>query len=141
MAQVSFYVVDGPLSVETLACRLCRRVAIGANTPLFVRFGTADAMTAFDQLLWSFEADSFVPHHLDDGSIQASAAPVRLGLQLPDDFAGCCLNLADDAVNAHALAHVLEIIGPDEHARLTGRVRFRAYQQQGIAPKTHKISA
>lgn len=141
MAQVSFYVIAGPLSVETLACRLCRRVAIGAQTPLFVRLATVDAIAVFDQLLWSFEADSFVPHAIHDGTPNATHAPVQLGLAVPPDFAGCCLNLADDAVIAQTLTRVLEIIGPDDAARTSGRTRFRAYRQQGVAPETHTVSA
>ena len=135
MAQVSFYVIENPvLSIELLACRLCRRVAIGAQTPLFVRFDDPQAMQAFDQLLWQFEPDSFVPHAIDDLD-----APVCLGLEVPQGFDGCCLNLGLDAINHPALERVLEIIGMDDAAKQHGRLRFKAYRQQGLSPDTHHV--
>lgn len=135
MADVVFYVIQSAeQSIESLACRLCRRVAISAKMPVFVRFDHQDAVAKFDQLLWSFEPDSFVPHAIDDVH-----APVCLGLQPPAGFQGCCLNLADDAVDATGFARVLEIIGADEAAKLHGRQRFRDYRQAGWSPQTHHV--
>jgi len=135
MADVVFYLIQSAeQSVESLACRLCRRVAISAKTPVFVCFDDAAALHSFDQLLWSFEPDSFVPHAIDDGQ-----APVCLGLQPPDDFKGCCLNLAARAVDAQRFERVLEIIGADDTAKTTGRQRFRDYRQAGYSPQTHSV--
>ncbi len=136
MADVLFYVLQSTeQSVETLACRLCRRVAITAKQPLFVRFSRQQDLEQFDQWLWSFEPDSFVPHAIDD-----LHAPICLGLLTPPTgFSGCCLNLADDAVDISAFERVLEIIGTDEHAKLRGRQRFRDYRQAGSSPQTHHI--
>ncbi|MEC7118825.1 MAG: DNA polymerase III subunit chi [Pseudomonadota bacterium] len=135
MPDVRFYVIQQPKQrVESLACRLCRRVAIGAQQRLFVRFSHADDMRQFDALLWTFEADSFVPHGIDDLD-----APICLGLIPPPDFQGCCLNLADDAVDSSQFEQVLEIIGTDPEARQRGRQRFRDYRQQGLEPQTHQV--
>lgn len=135
MADVVFYLIQSAeQSIESLACRLCRRVAIGAKMPVFVRFDDLAALHKFDQLLWSFESDSFVPHAIDDGQ-----APVCLGLQPPDDFKGCCLNLARQAVDAERFERVLEIIGADDAAKTSGRQRFRDYRQAGLSPQTHQV--
>jgi len=135
MADVVFYLIQSAeQSVESLACRLCRRAAISAKTPVFVCFDDTAALHSFDQLLWSFEPDSFVPHAIDDGQ-----APVCLGLQPPDDFKGCCLNLAARAVDAQRFERVLEIIGADDTAKTTGRQRFRDYRQAGYSPQTHSV--
>lgn len=135
MADVVFYLIQSAeQSIESLACRLCRRVAIGAKTPVFVCFDDAAALHSFDQLLWSFEPDSFVPHAIDDAH-----APVCLGLQPPDDFKGCCLNLASRTVDAQRFDRVLEIIGADDAAKVTGRQRFRDYRQAGYSPQTHPV--
>lgn len=135
MADVVFYLIQSAeQSIESLACRLCRRVAIGAKTPVFVCFDDAAALHSFDQLLWSFEPDSFVPHAIDDAH-----APVCLGLQPPDDFKGCCLNLASRAVDTERFERVLEIIGADDAAKAQGRQRFRDYRQAGLVPQTHQV--
>jgi len=135
MADVVFYLIQSSQqSIESLACRLCRRVAVGAKTPVFVCFDDATKLHQFDQLLWSFEPDSFVPHAIDD--VQA---PVCLGLRPPDDFVGCCLNLASHAVDANRFERVLEIIGADEAAKAAGRQRFRGYRNAGLVPQTHQV--
>lgn len=131
---VAFYVIKTGLSPELLACRLCRRVGIAAKTPLFVRFSDVAALQAFDDLLWTFEASSFVPHSIDDVS-----APICLGLIAPDQFVGCCLNLADDAADPARFERILEIIGSTDAARTQGRHRFRWYRQQGIEPQTFEV--
>ena len=136
MADVVFYVLQSAeKSVAHLACRLCHRISIGAKQPLFVRFSRPEQMMAFDDLLWSFAADSFVPHAIDD-----VRAAVCLGtLQPPAGFVGCCLNLADDAADAMMFDRVVEIIGADEAAKQLGRQRFKHYRQLGISPKTHQV--
>ena len=131
---VAFYIVKTGLDPNLLACRLCRRVGIVAKTPLFVRFSDLAAMQAFNDLLWTFEVSSFVPHEIDDPT-----APVCLGLQVPDQFAGCCLNLADDAADPARFERILEIIGDSDEARVQGRQRFRWYRQQGIEPQTFEV--
>jgi DNA polymerase-3 subunit chi len=131
---VAFYVINTGLSPELLACRLCRRVGIVAKTPLFVRFSDVAAMQAFDDLLWTFDASSFVPHGIDDPH-----APICLGLVAPDSFVGCCLNLADDAADPARFERILEIIGSTDDARIQGRHRFRWYRQQGIEPQTFEV--
>lgn len=136
MADVVFYVLQSTeQSVAGLACRLCHRISIVAKQPLFVRFSRPEQMAAFDDLLWSFSADSFVPHAIDD-----LRAEVCLGLQEPHvGFVGCCLNLADDAADATAFDRVIEIIGADEATKQLGRQRFKHYRQLGISPQTHQV--
>ena len=136
MADVVFYVLQSTeQSVASLACRLCRRIAIVAQQPLFVRFSRQSEMEIFDQLLWSFAADSFIPHAIDE-----LQAPVCLGvLQPPTGFVGCCLNLADDAADATRFDRIIEIIGADEPAKQMGRRRFKDYRDIGLSPQTHHV--
>lgn len=136
MTDVVFYVLQSTeQSVASLACRLCKRVAIVAKQPLFVRFSRRDELERFDALLWSFAADSFIPHAIDD-----LHSPVCLGvLQPPTGFEGCCLNLADDAADATAFDRIIEIIGPDESAKQLGRQRFKHYRHMGLSPQTHQV--
>ncbi len=136
MADVVFYVLQSTeQSVAGLACRLCHRISIVAKQPLFVRFSQPEQMAAFDHLLWSSAADSFIPHAIDDAQVA-----VCLGiLQPPAGFIGCCLNLADDAADATAFDRVIEIIGADEATKQLGRQRFKHYRQLGISPQTHQV--
>ncbi len=136
---VSFYLLnDAQANREAFACRLCQR-ALQEGLPLFVWFESQDAMERFDQLLWTFQASSFVPHEIDDPK-----APICLGLSVPEAIFKSeqkvgCLNLTNQAADATQFDRVLEIIEANDAAKAAGRERFKGYKQQGITPTTHQI--
>ena len=137
---VSFYLLnDDKVNQEAFACRLCQR-ALGEGLPLFVWCESTESMERFDQLLWTFQASSFIPHDIGDVN-----APICLGLSVPDAFLKAsakkvgCLNLTTNAVDAQLFDRVLEIIEANDAAKIAGRERFKGYKQQVITPTTHQI--
>ena len=137
---VNFYLLnDDKVSQETFACRLCQR-ALSEGLPLFVWCESQESMERFDQLLWTFQASSFIPHDIDDVNV-----PICLGLSIPDAFIKAsgqkvgCLNLSQNAVDAKLFDRVLEIIEANDAAKIAGRERFKGYKTQGITPTTHQI--
>jgi DNA polymerase-3 subunit chi len=139
-SSVSFYLLsDDKVNQEAFACRLCQR-ALSEGLSLFVWCESLDAMERFDQLLWTFQASSFIPHDIDDPQ-----APICLGLSVPDAFLKAterkvgCLNLSQHAVDATLFDRVLEIIEANDAAKIAGRERFKGYKIQGITPTTHPI--
>jgi len=139
VSTVNFYVLNDKADRDLFACRLCQR-ALGEGLPLFVWCETSEDLARFDQLLWTYQATSFVPHETDDTS-----APICLSLSLPDDLSAWagrpvgCLNLTRTAVAPIGFERVLEIIAGTESAKAAGRERFKAYKQRGITPVTHQI--
>lgn len=137
---VSFYLLnDEKVNQEAFACRLCQR-ALSEGLRLFVWCDSMESMERFDQLLWTFQASSFIPHEVDDPQ-----APICLGLTVPEAFLKStgqkvgCLNLSSRAVDATLFDRVLEIIEANDAAKAAGRERFKGYKQQGITPTTHQI--
>jgi DNA polymerase-3 subunit chi len=137
---VSFYLLnDDKVNQEAFACRLCQR-ALSEGLPLFVWCESLEAMERFDQLLWTLQASSFIPHEIDDHQ-----APICLGLSVPDALLKAterkvgCLNLSQNAVDATMFDRVLEIIEANDAAKIAGRERFKGYKIQGITPTTHQI--
>ena len=136
---VRFYVLnDDQVSQNVFACRLCQR-ALNEGLALFVWCASQEQMERLDQLLWTFQAASFVPHDIDDPT-----APICLGLTVPDLFLHAeqkvgCLNLTAQTIDATPFDRVLEIIEANDAAKIAGRERFKGYKQQGITPTTHQI--
>lgn len=140
MNAVSFYLLnDDTVNREAFACRLCQR-ALSEGLPLFVWCESTESMKRFDQLLWTFQASSFIPHDIDDVN-----APICLGLSIPESILKStdrkvgCLNLSQHAVDAQLFDRVLEIIEANDAAKIAGRERFKGYKTQGITPTTHQI--
>jgi len=139
VSAVNFYVLNDTADRDLFACRLCQRALI-EGLPLFVWCETSEDLARFDQLLWTYQATSFVSHETDDPS-----APICLSLTLPDDLSAWsgravgCLNLTSTAVAPLGFERVLEIIAGSDTAKAAGRERFKVYKQRGKTPVTHQI--
>ena len=104
----------------------------------------ADAQ-ALDELLWTFNERSFVPHTLcvDTGPADPST-PVHLtvanGAEPPILEADLLLNLAVTLpANLQRYGRIAEVIDADEERRRSGRERFKAYRELKLPMETHQL--
>ncbi len=134
MADVNFYVIKTQMTQAELACRICRKSFNIGQLPVLVKFEQQAALEQFDHLLWQFDPLSFIPHDIDD-----SNSPICLSMQIPEPFQGICLNMGHHALEIQRFSRIIEIIENNDHARETGRLRFKAYRDQGIQPVTHHV--
>ncbi|MCB1745943.1 MAG: DNA polymerase III subunit chi [Gammaproteobacteria bacterium] len=139
MTRVDFYVIDGGANRHDHT--LCRVVAKAwqQGHAVYVQCADRDGARAFDDLLWTFEDTSFVPHALEGDD--AAPAPIVIGtsadaLAAPDVL----LNLAAEVpANVSRFARVIESAGHDETSRQAARQRYRYYQDRGFPLHTHKL--
>jgi DNA polymerase-3 subunit chi len=139
--RVDFYVLPSasPKQRWTFACRLTEKAYLRDLRIVILSDSLADAQ-ALDDLLWTFNDRSFIPHQLcvdertPDPStrVQLSAAPgpspsadllVNLAARLPDQW--------------ERYTRIVEIIDADEERRRLGRERFKAYRDLKIPLETH----
>jgi DNA polymerase-3 subunit chi len=147
MAEVDFHILgeDSDKARLRAACVLIEQSFLRGERVL-VWLEDAGALSAFDNLLWTFGDQSFVPHEPLAVDPRSSEAPVQLcaANPLPDNVfdAGfvTLLNLrgAPDAA-ALKFARVVEIIDADTGRRAAGRERFRFYREHGASPKHHDL--
>jgi DNA polymerase III subunit chi len=141
--RVDFYVLKSAAAKQrwTFACRLTEKAYLKDLKIVIVNDSLADAK-ALDELLWTFNERSFIPHQicLDEQSVDP-ATPVHLTVE------SAALPAADLLVNlAHRLpagleryARIAEIIDADEERRRLGRERFKAYRDLKFTLETHQI--
>jgi DNA polymerase-3 subunit chi len=102
----------------------------------------ADAQ-ALDELLWTFNERSFVPHQLcvDEQSLDP-ATPVHVAVQTAKDCAADLLLNLGTVLPADLLRfpRIAEVIDADEERRRTGRERFKAYRDMKLTVETHQDS-
>lgn len=141
--QVSFYLLPDTSQNElsqppahfALACQLCADL-YRARQRVFVYTAGQQQAEAFDELLWQFDAERFVPHNLS-GEGPAYGAPVEIGWQPPRQNRPVLLNLADtvpDFINR--FSQVIEFVPADDAGKAQARERFKQYRQLGINPQT-----
>jgi DNA polymerase III subunit chi len=141
--RVDFYVLKSAAAQQrwAFACRLTEKAYLKDLKIVIVNDTLADAQ-ALDELLWTFNERSFVPHKvcLDEQSLDP-ATPVHLVLEsaaIP--AADLLVNLAPKLpTQLQRYRRVAEIIDADEERRRQGRERFKAYRDLKFTLETHQI--
>jgi len=129
------HVPDGKLKA---ACRLSKKV-VAQDLTAFIRAGDGEEAKRLDDLLWTFDQGSFIPHRLegDDGE----PAPVTIGQEAP---AGgnpeVLINLgAEPPGHYRAYGRVAEIVDALDADKQRGRKRYKLYKDDGCRIETHHI--
>jgi DNA polymerase-3 subunit chi len=141
--RVDFYVLKtaAPKQRWAFACRLTEKAYL-KNLKVVVLSDTLADAQALDELLWTFNERSFVPHKVcsDEKSVD-SATPVHL---TPDSAAiptaDLLINLAQRLpAQLQGYTRIAEVIDADEERRRLGRERFKAYRDLKLTLETHQI--
>ena len=141
--RVDFYILKSAAAKQrwTFACRLTEKAYLRDMRVVIVNDTLADAQ-ALDDLLWTFNERSFIPHKicLDEQSLDP-ATKVHLTVEPPTVADGDLLvNLtARLPLHFERYARIAEIIDADEERRRLGRERFKSYRDLKVALETHQL--
>jgi DNA polymerase III subunit chi len=150
--RVDFYVLKSAAAKQrwAFACRLIEKAYL-LNLKVLVLNDTLPDAQALDELLWTFNERSFVPHKLCvDAQTFDPATPVHLAVHgtawgdpargEPPPAADLLLNLANALPpDLQRYARIAEVIDADEERRRTGRERFKAYRDLKLTLETHQL--
>jgi len=144
--RVDFYVIGdpGPGACERMACRLAEK-AWRQTHRVFLHAVSSEQAERLDELLWTFRADSFVPHALS-GRPEAEEVAVLIGGGEPafrtpgERSADVLINLAETVPPFYErFGRVAEVVGASEAQRRLARERFRYYRERGCQVASHKV--
>jgi DNA polymerase-3 subunit chi len=141
--RVDFYVLKSAASRQrwAFACRLTEKAYLRDLSIVIVNDTLADAR-ALDDLLWTFNERSFIPHGLcqDERSLDPAAKVHLTALPAPAPAADLLVNLAARLpADWERYPRIAEIIDADEERRRLGRERFKAYREFKVALETHQL--
>ena len=153
MTSVDFYVLsEGPENaLELLACKLAEK-AIRSGHRIYIQTETAEQAKQLDELLWSYKAESFLPHalssqteqkqHLETSNDDEALCPILIGeTEAPDDCDDILINLTPNIPVTYArFQRLLELVPPQHKAREALRTNYGHYCDRGYPIKTHEIS-
>jgi DNA polymerase-3 subunit chi len=131
--RVDFYVLKSNTAKQRwgFACRLAEKAYLRELRVVIVN-DTAEDAKALDDLLWTFNERSFVPHELSQLRLTIEPATpaagdllVNLTARVPQDF--------------EQYRRIAEIIDADEERRRLGRERFKTYRDLKVAVETHQL--
>jgi DNA polymerase-3 subunit chi len=140
--RVDFYVLKSAAARQrwTFACRLTEKAYLKDLKIVVVSDTLADAQ-ALDELLWTFNERSFIPHKvcLDEQSVDPATA-VHLTVERALPAADLLVNLSQRLPpQFQRYARIAEVIDADEERRRQGRERFKAYRDLKLPLETHQI--
>ena len=124
-----------------VACRLAGKAAAKKKRMLIYAPG-ADLAQRIDQMLWTWQAISFVPHCFA-GDALADETPVLITADTgnaPD--CEVLVNLSAECPEFFArYPRLLEIVSRDEEERRAGRARYAWYRDRGYEIRNHDLAA
>jgi DNA polymerase-3 subunit chi len=142
--RVDFYVLSSrtPPGRWSFACRLSAKAYL-QELSIVIWCASADEAVQCDDLLWTFDDRSFVPHRLArSGEPMDAQTPVHLMAGLESvERADLLINLANQLpAGLGRFARVAEVVDADDEIRRLGRERFKAYREQKLALETHQLA-
>lgn len=143
MARADFYLIGKPRFRSEplrLVCELARRAFESEQPTLILARDEAQA-EELDDLLWSFDADAYLPHQIAGiGDVaDDEVTPILLvppGVDTPPR--PLVINLREQAASGE-FARVLEVVPADASAREPLRIRWREYQRRGFEVTKHDM--
>ena len=141
--RVDFYLLSEPAHAGklTLACRLAEK-AYRLGHMIYVYTNDDDETRRVDDLLWTFQDGSFVPHApLRELTEDDDRYPVVVGNDPPPAWLdNVLISLRPDVPECFIrFQRIVEPVAFDEHDKARARERFRYYRDQGAILDTHHI--
>ena len=150
--QVMFYIMpeqsdpltkpDVALNCQDYHLQACLQAAFyyRQKQRVFVFTDNQDSSHIIDELLWSFDPESFVPHNLI-GEGPKGGAPVEIGHSPSRSRRPVLINLASQVPNfAGNYQTIIDFVPSDEALKQLARDRFRHYKQLGFIVETQQAS-
>lgn len=139
MTQIDFYVLPEATSDARwlFACRLIDKVhRMGVRT--LVALDTEAEARQFDELLWTFKPESFIPHQLINGG-KPAAVEITFNNDT-GDHQGLLLNLSQTIPPYFSrFERLSEVVIQETQSLQTSRERFSFYKQRGYPIETRKL--
>lgn len=145
MTRIDFYIIEkgDDQAADTFICRLTEK-AWSQNNSVYIQTSNEQHSKKYDELLWSFNDTSFVPHQFCSTESENSENVVLIGHSSTADVPlhhDVLINLNHEAPSFFSqFERVAEIITTDETSKIKGRERYQFYRDRGYALETHKMS-
>ena len=138
--KIDFYILDNADKQKSLlfVCQLIEKIYSQQSVYVFLQ--SKEAAEYFDNLLWIYREDSFLPHHLYDEK-NDSVAPIEIGYgSLVPQRKNTLINL-DTAIPSFysEFNHLVEIVFSDTQVQQLARERYKMYRDHGHELNTYKV--
>lgn len=154
--QIDFYILDNnsKRTINQMVCRLCEK-ALQQQLSVLVYAKSLEQAQQIDELLWTFKANSFIPHknqlteHEPNDEITSSFFyPVLICTEAAiantkkrfDHYQQLLINLTSEPPAFFPqFNRVAELVDKNDDEKEKARNRYRTYRQQGYDLKKYDL--
>jgi len=139
MPRVDFYVLPENSSAERFACTIANKAWQQGNT-VYIQTSSREIAGTMDDLLWTFNDISFIPHAMTDSGENPGERVVIGWQDRPPGNYEVLINLAPEISSmAERFARIVEIVSGDDRLRDQARKRYKAYRERGFELQNHTL--
>ena len=140
--KIDFYILnDEQMQADWLfACKLIEK-AYEMGHQVYVLCDDVTQAHAFDELLWTFKPESFIPHHIQ-GEGPKPPPPIQIGFSNDSPSSrDILINLSRFIPNYFkSFNRICEIVGTQEDMKMIKREHYKFYQGHQFKIDTHKLA-
>jgi DNA polymerase-3 subunit chi len=148
MTQIDFYILGGLSSVnsELFACKLADK-AYHLKHTVYIHAGGQPQAQHLDELMWTFNPGSFLPHALSTPQSTSQESPVQAPILIghtegSTTYHDVLINLSTEIPAFFSqFERIAEIVCGDDAARNAARNRYKFYRDRGYTLNTHNLNA
>ena len=138
MPRADFYILNGNTAPSRFSCTIVGK-AFSQGNSVYILAADRDEAAKLDDLLWTFQDISFLPHACVDEATPST--PIIIGwpgAQPPQ--ADVLINLAELVPdNINDIKRIVEIVADETSLRERGRERYKVYRERGYEMFNHTI--
>lgn len=143
MTQIDFYVLSEQ-SIEATHLFIARLAekAFTSGHQIFIYTDQVEQANQLNQCLWTFRAESFLPHEIADHTRSSTASAINISEAqapeaLPKDL---LINLNEGVPDSFTqYQRVIEIVSQQPEQKQRAREHFKFYKERGFTPRSHDI--
>ena len=141
--RVDFYVLSeqDDLAALRFACRLAEK-AVDQGHRVHLRTASPQQTQRLDDLLWTFNDRSFLPHEITTGA-EVSHARVMVVIgeaAAPTSHRQLMINLTEAVPeNLADYERIAEIVAADPEKKRLSRERYKSYRERGCSLESHNV--
>jgi len=143
LSRVDFYVLSesSPDARLRYACRLAEK-AFEQGMSIYVQTPSLAEAQRLDDLLWTFNERSFLPHEVINGNPPSHAkVTILIGeAEAPPTHRGLLINLTNTLPAAlESYQRIAEIVDVDVERKRLSRERWKVYRERGCEMESHNV--
>jgi DNA polymerase-3 subunit chi len=142
MTRVDFYVLSDatPDARLRFACRLAEK-AYEMGKRIYIHTESMREAQRLDDLLWTFNDRSFLPHEVVSGTPAHERTLIVLGDgEAPATHRELLINLTNTLpATLDAFERIAEIVDSDVERKRLSRERYKAYRERGCTLESHNL--